>query len=143
MVQLRKGQPVSLRCHPCGARHRVSARPDSWSNREGHPRWKGGRHVTSGGYIQIVVPLSDPLLVMADARGRVYEHRLVMARHLDRPLKSQELVHHMNGDKEDNRLENLEIIARPVHSAEHHKEIQYLRTRVQDLERRLAQATYS
>jgi HNH endonuclease len=94
--------------------------------------------VTAGGYVQIVVPLDDPLILMADKRGRIFEHRLVMARHLGRVLLSEEHVHHRNGDKQDNRLENLELTSLALHSAAHHKEIRYLRARVQELERELA-----
>lgn len=137
-VQMRRGVPVSLRCHPCGAKHRGSSNPASWPSREEHSRWRGGRHVTSGGYVQQVVALDDPMLVMADKRGRVFEHRLVMARSLGRPLTTDEHVHHRNADKQDNRLENLELTSLAEHTAKHHQEIRELRARVRELERELA-----
>ena len=71
----------------------------------GHgPNWKGGR-ISSRGYVQLKMP-NHP---NADSRGYVYEHRYIMAKVIGRPIRVEEIVHHVNGDIEDNRIENLEL----------------------------------
>lgn len=76
---------------------------------ETHRSWKGGKVKTSGGYIGIMVPRDDQFACMSDSVGYVLEHRLVMARSLGRPLTKEETVHHIDGNKGNNELSNLQL----------------------------------
>lgn len=58
---------------------------------------------------------------LRDNKSRVREHRLMMESHIGRLLNRNELVHHLNGDKTDNRIENLAIINQAEHMSLHHK----------------------
>ena len=73
-------------------------------------RWKGGRIVDQAGYVQIRV--TDKIKQWLPENWKnpyAREHRVVMARHLGRPLSQHETVHHINGDTLDNRIDNLQL----------------------------------
>lgn len=72
-------------------------------------RPRGGRVRNVGGYTLVIPDPDDPVGGMRHGNGYVMEHRLVMARSLGRPLEAHETVHHINGDKSDNRVENLQL----------------------------------
>lgn len=82
------------------------------------PSWQGGRSHTRG-YIRLSVSglaLEDQVLAKAmTPQARIFEHRLVMAHKVGRPLESHETVHHINGIKDDNRPENLELTNQSSH----------------------------
>ena len=69
--------------------------------------WRGGRVLDEDGYVLLKVPGHPD----ADRHGYVREHRLVMENVLGRRLDPKEVVHHKNGDRADNRPENLELFA--------------------------------
>lgn len=64
----------------------------------------------------------------------VFEHRLVMEKHLGRYLKPEEIVHHINGIKTDNRIKNLFLTTKKKH--EHNTFIKQLQKRIRELEKK-------
>lgn len=79
--------------------------------------WKGGKTISSSGYIFIYSP-QHPSIKNSSAKY-VGEHRLVMEKSINRFLKPYEHVHHKNGNKQDNRIENLELLSAKDHIRKH------------------------
>ena len=82
-----------------------------------NPMWKEGKK-TIKGYVYIWMP-NHPYAIFN--HRYVAEHRIVMELHLGRTLKSSEQVHHRNGNKIDNRIENLELFTVSDHFKRHWK----------------------
>ena len=59
-------------------------------------------------------PLASP-----GNRGIFYQHRLVMEQFLDRTLETDEHVHHLDGNRENNSIENLELVPQWLHMQKH------------------------
>ena len=81
---------------------------------ERNPAWKGGRRVREGRIL--ILCKSHP---HGDRDGYVYEHRLVMEKHIGRVLLPSENIHHINCDCADNRIENLMLLSKKEHSDLH------------------------
>lgn len=82
-----------------------------------NPNWNGGSFVRPDGYVA----------VRTDGGGYVLEHRLVMEQSLGRYLTKDEVVHHIDGDKERNDIENLQLLTPSEHTLLHLSEIEWSR----------------
>jgi hypothetical protein len=93
------------RCERCGKVIIKGYRGQRFCSHQCRTRPLGSkRHIH--GYVQIRVGRGHP---GADSQGWIFEHREVLARHIGRPLEKHETVHHKNGDRTDNHIENLEL----------------------------------
>jgi hypothetical protein len=75
-------------------------------------RWTGGR-IVSNGYVFIYKGNNHPRVKNKNGNQYVLEHILVMEKHLGRYLYKEENIHHINGIRDDNRIENLELWTKP------------------------------
>ena len=91
-------------------------------SREGNPAWKGGFKRLFG-YVQFLIPKGCRYSSMKDSRGYVFVHRLIMATHLNRPLKPEEVVHHINNTRDDNRVENLMLFESKRKHVDYHNKL--------------------
>jgi hypothetical protein len=110
----RKGQPrlpLCFRCATYVTRHRGQA----------HERWISGERIRQDGYREIHVSrlsLEEQILFkgMKTSSNYIMEHRLVMARHLGRPLSRNEHVHHLDKVKLHNDISNLRLVSPQEHA---------------------------
>lgn len=87
-----------------GKKHTAETKKKISINKKGKIfHWKGGRTIDSNGYVWVYKPEH-----LNSIHGTyIAEHRLIMEQKIGRYLESNEEVHHINGDKQDNRIENL------------------------------------
>lgn len=91
-VKVEHNKVIALYCHKCGG-----------AKKEGV--------ISKQGYREIWTPPTSPFAKMRNARRRIAEHRLVMAKYLNRCLKTYEVVHHIDHDKLNNDITNLKLIS--------------------------------
>lgn len=119
---LSHGKPKHSQCNSCGSLDQGE---------------RGKGYQAKGGYWLVRIPRDNTYAPMTVKNGYVLEHRLVMAQHLGRCLVGKEIVHHLNGIKSDNRIENLVLTTRDQHihlEEPYKKRIVALENRVRRLE---------
>lgn len=87
---------------------------NSGSFKKGHPGLKGS---ANGHYKGGSISVAGYKFIAVDGK-KVYEHRHIMEKHLKRKLGKNEHVHHINYNKLDNRIENLEVLDNVTHGRE-------------------------
>lgn len=92
----------SLRCKPCSKQG--PRNPMHGLHGQNNPLYKGGYIHQTLGYV-----------LVGNGRKKFYEHRLIAEEKLGRKLHTSEIVHHINGNKTDNRPENLVVMTQSEH----------------------------
>lgn len=115
------------RCNSCATKEKINSGYTRVAKKGVEsPSWRGGKYKRKGdGYI----------FIRTNSTGYTLEHRLVMEKKLGRQLKSWEIVHHLNGIRDDNRETNLCVVTRKTHDLRSYTK--QLQKRIQKLENKL------
>lgn len=101
---------TGTKLEPEHRKNTIKALKNNWKSGKDNPNWKGGTTLDHG------------YRILRINGKRIREHRYVMEQHLGRKLTRKEQIHHINGDKLDNRIENLMVLSNAEHQRLHWKE---------------------
>lgn len=103
--------PINKAMRRLGLRRKAARRPGNAVGKN-NPSWRGGRRTRKDGYVLVWTP-----------EGERLEHRCITEIVLGRRLQPAEIVHHKNGIKDDNRIDNLEVMDQAEHARHHSPEM--------------------
>ncbi len=112
-------------CRACKKERGLYPKPNLGKKAAEHPAWKGGRDIDRDGYVRTYAP-EHP---WPRSHGFVREHIRVMELHIGRRIRSDEVVHHRDHNRENNGTDNLELMSRGAHSRHHRLHDSHLRER--------------
>lgn len=91
-----------------------------------HPAFKGNRPIADrNGYLRVY----DPTHPWRRNKGIIQEHVRIMELHIGRRIAPDEVVHHRDHNRQNNNLENLQLLKRGEHSSRHRREDSHTRKR--------------
>ena len=90
-------------CVNCGVMFRPTKESSKFCGRDCYRQFNP-RRIDPNGYVLVYAPEHS-----SRESGQAFEHRVVMAKHLGRLVREDESVHHINGIRDDNRIENLQL----------------------------------
>ena len=105
-IRKKMSEAVKRRYRKKGTQHLIG---------QGNPNWRGGRRITPAGYIEIYCP-NHPHV---DKRGVVPEHHLTWEAYWNQFVPKNYIIHHCDGNKQNNEISNLALIKRSHHSSLH------------------------
>ena len=112
-------------CRCCRVSRNECHKPLQGITGPNHPTWKGGRRKDREGYLQTYAPLHP----WPRRGGYVREHVRIVEIHIGRRIKPNENVHHVDGDRGNNALGNLQLLTKSEHSRLHRHQDTHLRQR--------------
>lgn len=125
--QERRGWPQTTFCRPCACKISATKRKGKPAHNKGkkldpsqkgsnHPMWKGGRYLSSDGYVMVHIGGEKQEIGWSSYKK---EHVVVLEKMLGRPMGKNEIIHHIDGQKTHNELGNLWITSSSGHRNAH------------------------
>jgi len=116
MVKSKKQLRHLLKLNKSEKQRKISSETSKKRKGKLHPKWKGGRKISSQGYI-LIHEREHPNSFIS---GYMFEHRKIMEKHIGRYLSSKERVHHIDFDRQNNNIENLKLFKNKTEHQQYH-----------------------